>query len=110
VNPSGIDFIHLYDPDNHPDLGRLDYNYVRWNATPQERYTISVPGAQEVRMRDAHTPFTNVYAAGDWVYTLLAGCVEAAVMSGMIVSRELTGYPEKIPGYWVSPKTAAAAV
>jgi hypothetical protein len=109
VNPSGIDFVYLYDPETTLDnLGRLDYSYVRMNTIPQERYCLTLPGAQAIRMREGRTPFTNLYMAGDAIYTLLGGCVEAAVMSGMLVSRSLTGYPEKIPGYWVKEETAAA--
>ena len=36
--------------------------------------------------------------AGDWIYTGLGGCVEAAVMSGMMASRALTGAPRTIVG------------
>jgi uncharacterized protein with NAD-binding domain and iron-sulfur cluster len=109
VNPSGIDFKYLYYPKNdRDDLGRLDWSYIRMNVTPQERYVLTLPGTHTVRMREGRTPFDNLYIAGDTVYTLLGGCVEAAVMSGMLVSRTLTGYPEEIPGYLVK-KTAASA-
>lgn len=44
----------------------------------------------------AHDPqgFANLVLAGDWTHNNFnLGCVEAAVMSGLLASHALTGYP-----------------
>jgi uncharacterized protein with NAD-binding domain and iron-sulfur cluster len=77
------------------ELGR----YERVNFDPTERYVLSVPGSSHCRLRPDRSGFANLYLAGDWTEcTLNAGCVEAAVISGMIAARAITGRPLEIIG------------
>lgn len=68
-----------------------------WN--PSDRYVLSVPGSVRARLPSAGTGYRNLVMAGDWTLTALsAGCVEAAVMSGMHAARALCGFPTDITG------------
>ncbi len=119
------------DP-NHPDVlnwdllaapagvqgaRRFDHQFWRANIDPNERYVLSVRDSTRYRLRANESGFANLYLTGDWVLTgLNAGCVEAAVMAGMQVSRALCGRPAKVfgetdacGGWWGSRFTVATA-
>lgn len=62
----------------------FDAQYFRANIDPSERYVLSLPGSTPYRLRSDQSGFDNLFLAGDWTYNgINAGCVEAAVMSGM---------------------------
>lgn len=87
--------------DKHDAPGRARYDSQFWIAewNPSDRYVLSVPGSVYARLPAAGTGYANLLMGGDWVLTGLSqGCVEAAVMAGMHVSRALTGYPKVIVG------------
>jgi uncharacterized protein with NAD-binding domain and iron-sulfur cluster len=97
--PDGnFDWTQLADPQGRSGPKRFDAQYWRANVSPAERYVLSVPGDYRYRLKKGKSGFDNLFVAGDWVYTGLGGCVEAAVMSGMMASRALTGSPHKIIG------------
>jgi uncharacterized protein with NAD-binding domain and iron-sulfur cluster len=74
----------LVAADDKNGRQRLDDQYLRANVEPSERYVLSVPGSSAFRIKPEDTGFRNLYAAGDWTSCVLnAGCVEAAVISGM---------------------------
>ena len=74
----------LVAPEHCAGEARLDAQFFRANVEPSERYVLSVPGSSAWRVDPAATGFANLYAAGDWTAcTIDAGCVEAAVISGM---------------------------
>jgi uncharacterized protein with NAD-binding domain and iron-sulfur cluster len=74
----------LVDPDGTTGQDRLNAQYLRANVEPSERYVLSVPGSSAHRIPPGDTGFENLYAVGDWTSCILdAGCVEAAVISGM---------------------------
>jgi hypothetical protein len=51
------------------------------------------------RLKTDETPFDNLYLTGDWIKNGFdLGCVESAVMSGMLTSRAICGYPKHIVG------------
>jgi uncharacterized protein with NAD-binding domain and iron-sulfur cluster len=94
-----LDWNVLYAPDNVNGEARLDAQWLRANIDPSERYVLSPAKLNRFRLPASQSGFTNLVLAGDWTQTAInAGCVEAAVMSGMEASRALCGYPEKIPG------------
>jgi uncharacterized protein with NAD-binding domain and iron-sulfur cluster len=62
------------------------------NVAGSDRYTLSLPGSIEHRMSPLECPVANATIAGDWTACGLdAGCVEAAVMSGMLAAHAITG-------------------
>ncbi len=77
----------LVDPKNRKDEARLEAQFTRANVEPSERYVLSVPGSSACRIAPDDTDFANLYAVGDWTAcTIDAGCVEAAVISGMVAA------------------------
>ena len=81
----------------HRGEERLRSQYWRANVAPSERYTLSVPGSSRYRL-PANDPdeFPNLYLAGDWTDNgLNVGCMEAAVMSGMLAAGAISGYPTR---------------
>jgi uncharacterized protein with NAD-binding domain and iron-sulfur cluster len=82
--PGGPRWEWLVDPDGRADEHRLDAQFWRANVEPSERYVLSVPGSSRYRIPPDDTGIQNLYAVGDWTACKLnAGCVEAAVMSGI---------------------------
>jgi len=82
-----LDWSLLVTPDASTGVARLDAQYWHANVEPSERYVLSVPGSSVHRIRPEDTGLANLYAAGDWTSCLLdAGCVEAAVISGMLAA------------------------
>jgi uncharacterized protein with NAD-binding domain and iron-sulfur cluster len=104
----GFNWSMVADPRGRSGPERIEAQYVRANVSPGERYVLSVPGDWRYRLRKGNSGFANLFVAGDWVYTGLGGCVEAAVMSGMMASRALIGHPRRIIGE-VEPHEAAPA-
>jgi uncharacterized protein with NAD-binding domain and iron-sulfur cluster len=77
----------LVDPLGGVGKDRLKSQYLRANVEPSERYVLSVPGSSAHRIDPADTDFENLFAVGDWTSCKLdAGCVEAAVISGMVAA------------------------
>jgi hypothetical protein len=77
----------LVDPSGGVEEARLDAQFTRANVEPSERYVLSVPGSSAHRIAPDDTDFANLYAVGDWTAcTIDAGCVEAAVISGMVAA------------------------
>ncbi|MBL8685185.1 MAG: NAD(P)-binding protein [Myxococcales bacterium] len=95
----GFDWSTLVDPEQREGEARLASQYLRVNVDPSERYVLSVPGSTQYRLRPGDSGFDNLVLAGDWTYNVVnAGCVEAAVSSGMAAARALCGTPEEIIG------------
>ncbi|HMG53633.1 MAG TPA: hypothetical protein VK601_09125, partial [Kofleriaceae bacterium] len=94
-----VDWGAFADPARGAGTDRLDAQYwiACWN--PSDRYVLSVPGSVRARLPSAGAGYRNLVMAGDWTLTALsAGCVEAAVMSGMHAARALCGRPARIAG------------
>jgi len=73
---------------------RFDSQYWRANVDPSERYVQSLPGTSRYRLDPGASGFDNLYLAGDWTRCgLNAGCVEGAVMSGMLAAGAIQGFP-----------------
>lgn len=71
---------------------RLRGQFFRANVEPSDRYTQSLPGTIGSRLRADGSGVDNLFLAGDWIDNgFNAGCVEAAVMSGMLCARAVTG-------------------
>lgn len=94
-----FDWSVLYSAQQHVGEQRFDGQYWRVNVDPSERYVLSVTGSSQYRLATDGTIFDNFYITGDWIKTgVNAGCVEAAVMAGMLTARAISGFPEHISG------------
>lgn len=66
--------------------------FLRANVDPSERYVMSVAKSGKYRLRPDASGFENLALAGDWTDNgFNAGCVEAAVMSGIQAANTLCG-------------------
>jgi uncharacterized protein with NAD-binding domain and iron-sulfur cluster len=81
----------------------VDTQYIRANFNPSDRYTLSLPGSGRTRISALDRDCENLTVAGDWTACGIdVGCIEAAVMSGMLAAHATTGDTprcEDIVGY-----------
>jgi uncharacterized protein with NAD-binding domain and iron-sulfur cluster len=98
--PNGpLDWAALVDAAGGAGPARFDAQFWRANIDPSERYVLSVKGSTTYRLGAGESGFANLYLAGDWTRNgLNAGCVEAAVISGLQASRAICGHPKVIVG------------
>lgn len=97
LNQKGFEWGALHGGAGLPGAGRLMAQYMRANIAPSERYVLSRAGTIEARIRADNTGYKNLALAGDWIDNPQnLGSFEASVMSGMLASRALTGFPQKI--------------
>lgn len=81
---------------------RFDTQFWTANVSPSDRYTLSLPGSVKFRISPLDMSFDNLTVAGDWTQSGLdSGCVESAVMSGLLAAHALSRSPalEDIIGY-----------
>ena len=84
----------LVDLEEREGRDRLQGQFFRANVEPSDRYTLSLPGTIQSRLRADDSGVDNLFLAGDWIDNgFNAGCVEATVMSGMLCARAITGAP-----------------
>ena len=89
----------LFDTSDQVGPERIKAQWLRANVEPSERYVLSAPGTSALRLRSDQSGFSRLFLAGDWTANgLNAGCMEAAVISGLQASRGICGSPELIPG------------
>jgi uncharacterized protein with NAD-binding domain and iron-sulfur cluster len=82
---------------------RLDAQYWTANVDPSDRYVQSPPGSIVHRLRVDEAGYRNLFLAGDWTNCgLNAGCIEAAVLSGLQAANAVRGRPllAGIAGSW----------
>lgn len=90
------------DVSGTPGPERFTTQYWAANVRPTERYTQCLPGSTKHRISPLDRSYDNLTIAGDWTNcSLNMGCVEAAVMSGLLAAHALSGSPElaDIVGY-----------
>lgn len=97
VSPSGR-------PQDETEVDEKRFGTQFWtaNVSPTDRYALSLPGSLASRISPLDTGYDNLTVAGDWTSCgFNAGCVEAAVMSGLLAAHALCGAPllEEIIGY-----------
>jgi len=81
---------------------RFDTQYWAANINPTDRYVQSLPGSIMYRVSPLDMTFDNLTIAGDWTATGLdSGCIESAVMSGLLASHAISQRPllHEIIGY-----------
>lgn len=81
---------------------RFATQYWRANVNPSDRYVIHTPGSWRHRISPLDRTYDNLTIAGDWTDSgFHSGCVEGAVMSGLLAAHALCGSPrlEDITAY-----------
>jgi uncharacterized protein with NAD-binding domain and iron-sulfur cluster len=72
------------EANGHTGALRFDSQHWSANVDPSDRYVQSLPGTDRYRLRPDESGYENLYLAGDWTDCgLNAGCIEAAVLSGL---------------------------
>jgi hypothetical protein len=100
----------LHDPAEGQGEARLESQYLRANIDPSDRYVLSLPGTGRYRLRADESGYSNLVLAGDWIDSgLNAGCIEAAVMSGIEAANAVLGRPllEGISGFYLTHRGRA---
>jgi uncharacterized protein with NAD-binding domain and iron-sulfur cluster len=83
---------------------QLKSQHLSVNIDPSDRYVQSVPGSDKFRLRPDESGYDNLVLAGDWTDTgINAGCIEAAVVSGLQAANALAGRGRhhRIRGYYM---------
>lgn len=89
----------LLVPPAKPGGDRLDSQWVRANVQPSERYVQALHGTTAWRLAPWESGLPHLVLAGDWTYNgLNVGCVEAAVMSGLLAANAVLGKPGSTEG------------
>ncbi len=92
VTENGFDWHLLSGVNGERGRAAVDTQHVSVNVDPSDRYVQSVPGTERYRLRPDESGYDNVVLAGDWTDCAMnAGCIEAAVMSGLIAANALLG-------------------
>jgi uncharacterized protein with NAD-binding domain and iron-sulfur cluster len=95
----GFAWHDLEAPNRVTGTDRLNFQYVRSNEDPTERYVQTVRNSSQYRLKSDASGFKRLYLAGDWTNNALnLGSVEGAAMSGMMASRAISGFPQNIVG------------
>ena len=92
----GVDWSLLVDDGNATGAERLKSQFWRVNIDPSERYVLSAAGSTKYRIKADESGYDNLVLTGDWIDNgFNVGCIEASVMSGMLSSNAIGGYPNK---------------
>ena len=92
VDGKGFDWELLSGNDGRVDGAALASQHVSTNIDPSDRYVQSLPGTDRYRLRSDESGYDNLVLAGDWTDSgLNAGCIEAAVLSGLQAANALLG-------------------
>ena len=103
VTEQGFGWHHLVGVNGHRGRRALQTQYVTVNIDPSDRYVQSVPGSDKYRLRSDESGYDNLVLAGDWTDCgFNAGCIEAAVMSGLQAANALLGrgHRHRIRGFY----------
>ena len=88
----GFDWHLLSGADGQRGTSALATQHVSANVDPSDRYVQSIPGSDRYRLRPDESGYDNLVLAGDWTDCgINAGCIEAAVMSGLEAANALLG-------------------
>jgi uncharacterized protein with NAD-binding domain and iron-sulfur cluster len=92
VSADGFSWHLLSGANGHRGTSALETQHVSVNIDPSDRYVQSVPGSDKYRLRPDESGYDNLFLAGDWTDSgINAGCIEAAVMSGLQAANALLG-------------------
>ena len=89
---SGFRWSLLASPGAVEGPERFGTQYWTSNVDPSDRYVQATPASDHFRLAPDRSGFANVVLAGDWTDTgLNAGCIEAAVLSGIRAANAIKG-------------------
>jgi uncharacterized protein with NAD-binding domain and iron-sulfur cluster len=89
---SGFRWSLLSSPQAVQGPERFGSQYWTCNVDPSDRYVQATPTSDRLRLAPDHSGFDNLVLAGDWTDTgLNAGCIEAAVLSGIRAANAIKG-------------------
>jgi hypothetical protein len=72
-------------------MGNIQNQHVQANWYGSARYTLALPGTSRFRISPLDRSVVNMTIAGDWTEcSFNEGCVEAAVMSGMLAAHAVS--------------------
>jgi uncharacterized protein with NAD-binding domain and iron-sulfur cluster len=92
VTEDGFDWRLLAGAGGLVGEAALATQHVSVNVDPSDRYVQSLPGTDRYRLRPNESGYDNLVLAGDWTDSgLNAGCIEAAVVSGLQAANALLG-------------------
>ena len=83
----------------------LRSQFVTANIDPSDRYVQSPAGSDQHRLRPDASGYEHLFLAGDWTDCgLNAGCIEAAVLSGLQAANAILGRSRhhRIAGYYLA--------
>ena len=104
VTEGGFAWHLLSGVDKEHGEEALKTQHVSVNVDPSDRYVQSIPGTEQYRLRPDESGYDNLVLAGDWTDSgLNAGCIEAAVLSGLQAANALLGRGRyyRVRGYYV---------
>ncbi|WP_224977096.1 FAD-dependent oxidoreductase [[Mycobacterium] nativiensis] len=88
----GFDWQLISGADGENSCTALDTQHISVNVDPSDRYVQSIPGSDRYRLRADESGYDNLVLAGDWTDSgMNAGCIEAAVMSGLQAANAVAG-------------------
>jgi len=102
VNDHGFRWDLLCGRDGRSGPAAFDSQFWTANVDPSDRYVQSLPGTGRYRLRSDESGYDNLFLAGDWTDSgLNAGCIEAAVLSGLQAANAVLGRARnhRIVGY-----------
>ena len=92
VTDRGFAWHLLSGVNGQHDSSALATQHMSVNIDPSDRYVQSVPGSDKYRLRPDESGYDNLVLAGDWTDCgWNAGCIEAAVISGLQAANALRG-------------------
>jgi uncharacterized protein with NAD-binding domain and iron-sulfur cluster len=92
MTENGFAWHLLCGADGRHGPAALTTQHISVNIDPSDRYVQSVPGSDQYRLRPDESGYDNLALAGDWTDCgMNAGCIEAAVMSGLQAANALLG-------------------
>lgn len=92
----------LVGPDGAVGASAFAQQHFQANYEGSDRFTMTLPGTLEYRISPLDYSVVNMTIAGDWTRCGFdEGCIEAAVMSGMLAAHAICGSPplDRIIGY-----------
>jgi uncharacterized protein with NAD-binding domain and iron-sulfur cluster len=92
VGEEGFRWELLCGSDGSTGQEAFDSQFWTANVDPADRYVQSLPGTGRYRLRSDESGYDNLFLAGDWTDSgLNAGCIEAAVLSGLQAANAALG-------------------